>query len=172
MALYYITKPCEWCHKVFDQRAGNVIGRRTCKTSCRKALKEYTMRYNSVRANIKGLLKVSLVPAKLEVAQLRERNQDIFSYPTVDQSFNYVHEEISELYRYAQRMIASGHLRGNELDEEIDAGKHNEWGDAFMMLLTLALQMNIDPDKAFYGTIKKIDARCAKKRQELLDVSD
>jgi hypothetical protein len=39
-----------------------------------------------------------------------------------------------------------------------------------MMLLTVAIQMDIDPDKAFYGSLKKLDARCAKKRQELLDV--
>ena len=170
MPLWYITSECEWCHTIFKQRSGNTIGRRTCSTACREALKNATIDHTSVRMNNKGLLKLSLQPAKTEVTQLRERNADVFTYPTLDQSFNYVHEEISELYRFAQHMVASGHLRGNELSEELVKGKHNEWGDALMMLLTLAIQMEIDPDEAFYGTLKKIDARCAKKRQELINV--
>jgi hypothetical protein len=170
--LYYIIKPCEWCHQTFEQRAGNTIGRRTCSTPCRRALKEYTKQHSSMRANNKGLLKLSLQPLKTEIEMMREKNKDVFTYPSVSDSFNYTHEELSELFRYAQRMVASGHLRGNELAEEIEAGKHNEWGDALMMLMTIAIQMEIDPDKAIYGTIQKIYQRCENKRQELINAND
>ena len=69
---------------------------------------------------------MSLMPALNEVSKMRADNSDIFYEPKVDASFLYVHEEVCELYRVAQRLLTPEHLRGNELDMELDIKKHLE----------------------------------------------
>ena len=78
--------------------------------------------------------------------------------------FPYGHEELGELYRVAQRMFSPKHLRTNPLNMEIDPKKHLEWGQVFMMLATVAIQMNIDADRALEMAITHTDSKCEKKR--------
>jgi hypothetical protein len=104
---------------------------------------------------------MTLKDAMQQVLDARRANEDIFVWPTVAWTLNYIHEEVSEWARYVQRADAPAHARNGGLDAE---GEHMEAGQALMMMLTLCLQRGLDPDKALALACEKIAVTAAKQR--------
>lgn len=91
----------------------------------------------------------------------REANKDVFVWPKEPWTLEYIHEEVTEWARHVQRDDAPEHARNNALDQD---GELMEAGQTLMMVLTLVLQRNLDPDKALNMACGKIYTTAARKR--------
>lgn len=102
------------------------------------------------------------------VATMREDNKDVFVMGPPADNVLFTIEEINEFWRAWQKELGTNYLRGNPVrDIDIALKKQLEWGQAYMMLLTLAIQANINPEFALHMAVETTYDRCAKKRKEL-----
>ena len=89
-------------------------------------------------------------------------NADVFVMPDGLWNIVYTQEEISKFARALQQRVGP-HLRhsNDHTDAEL------EWGQAMMMWLTVAIQFNIDVDKALRKALYRVYDQSAEKRTEL-----
>lgn len=98
------------------------------------------------------------------MTDLRFQEWEYFATPDVDETFNYIHEEVGELWR-VYKASTSKHLRNRILPpEQLAQQAELEWGEALMMLFTAGWQMGIDPVNAYTRALQTIYQRCATKR--------
>lgn len=102
------------------------------------------------------------------VLERRLSNSDVFIWPEEVWTIEYIHEETTELARVLQKIKAPDHLRNtNDVSLSIDDRLHLEWGQLVMMVLTLALQLDIDTDRALNMALAKIDIVSKRKREAM-----
>jgi hypothetical protein len=117
--------------------------------------------------------KYDLRPAMEAIYNVRNENEDVFKWPTIEWSAHYIHEELCELMRVIQLMQHPDHLRGrpdfryldgepwsqDAIDNHLKFEQHMEWGQTLFMLLTLGFQLNIDPNQALELALAKVQGR-------------
>ncbi len=97
------------------------------------------------------------------VQRVRDLNEDVFKWPSMEWSALYTIEEITELMRWVQRKQYPDHLRRDEADPANSISL--EWGQALMMLLTLGIQLGVDPNVALDQALEKIETRSQARRE-------
>lgn len=104
--------------------------------------------------------------AMTAVQAVRERNADVFVWPSVEWDLLYCHEELSELARVVQTLNAPDHAR-NTTDAGLSVNDrlHLEFGQVLMMVLTTGLELGLDGDLALEIALRKIDFTAERKRR-------
>jgi hypothetical protein len=117
--------------------------------------------------------RLSLAAAVNDVLTVRTRNEDVFIWPSIEWDIIYCHEELDELARVIQPLKEPDHAR-NSTDKNLTPMQrlHMEWGQEFMMLATLAIQIRrefgaFDPDQALAMALAKLSATSTRKRAAL-----
>lgn len=101
------------------------------------------------------------------IAGKRNANQDVFVWPSVEWDLLYCHEELTELARVVQRINAPDHARNSDdASLTLEDRLHLEWGQAYMMLATTGIELDLDPDRALDMALDKIGRTAARKRAE------
>lgn len=106
---------------------------------------------------------VWLVNGLTAVAETRARNGDVFVMPDGLMAVLYTIEELTEFVRAVQALEMPSHLRRANDHTDLNL----EWGQAAMMLLTVAMIYQVDVDAALGAALARVDDRCSMARRAL-----
>ena len=103
------------------------------------------------------------------VIAFRRDNADVFEMGDPHESIIWTIEELTELSKVWDKSLGRKRTRKNKY-ENIDVGIecHLEFGQAMMDLLSIAIQIPIDPDFALHLALETADDRCRDEREKRL----
>ena len=102
------------------------------------------------------------------VIAMRRDNADVFELGEPADNVLFVIEEMNEFWKVWQKTLGKRYLRNNPVrDIDTHLKMQFEWGQAFMMLLTCAMQAQVNPDLALHSAVEEIYDRCVRERRKL-----